>query len=123
MNLPFRGRFFVLNESPDFFGLPFFFFFFRWTEPNPFPEKIASLFKRVRRYFQNNYLYRNAVKRSINTSCTPLITLINGSRLWLHSYVKKYKSTFFVIFPKVAVVSRKVADIPKVCGDCSNFMS
>jgi hypothetical protein len=35
---------------------------------------------------QNKYSYLNAVKRSINTSSTPLIILINESRLRLHSF-------------------------------------
>ena len=34
---------------------------------------------------QNKYSYLNAVKRSINASSTPLIILINESRLRLHS--------------------------------------
>jgi hypothetical protein len=34
---------------------------------------------------QNKYAYLNAVKRSINASSTPLIILINDSRLRLYS--------------------------------------
>ena len=122
LNGAFKVFFFV--SEPDSFGLASSFFLSFVFSTNRIFSRINNLTIQTRTTtLQNKYSYRNAVKRSINTSCTPLITLINGSRLWLHSYVKKYKSTFFVIFPKVAVVSRKVADIPKVCGDCSNFMS
>ena len=72
--------------SPDIFGLTFSFFLscVFWTI-RIFSRIITSLFKRVRRHFKNKYSYPNAVKRSINTSSTPLIILINESRLRLHS--------------------------------------
>ena len=72
--------------SPDMFGLTSSFFlsfvfstnriFFRITNPT-FQARTTAL--------QNKYSYPNAVKRSINTSSTPLIILINENRLRLHS--------------------------------------
>jgi hypothetical protein len=73
--------------SPDIFGLPSFFFlscvFFFWIR---IFYRITNLTIQTRTtVLQNKYSYLNARKRSINTSSTPLIILINGSRLRLHS--------------------------------------
>ena len=72
--------------SPDSFGLLTFSFFWSCVSSTIriFSQITTSLFKRVRHHFKNKYSYPNAVKRSINTSSTPLIILINDSRLRQH---------------------------------------
>ena len=51
----------------------------------PFLHKPQLTIQTLTTSLQNKYSYLNAVKRSINTSSTPLIILINWSRLRLHS--------------------------------------
>ena len=73
--------------SPDIFGLsPSFFFVVCLLETNQIFSRINNLTIQTRTTtLQNKYSYPNAVKRSINTSSTPLIILINENRLRLHS--------------------------------------
>ena len=72
--------------SPDIFGLTFSVF---WSCVSStiriFSQITTSLFKRVRHHFKNKYSYPNAVKRSINTSSTPLMISTDGNCLQLHS--------------------------------------
>ncbi|CAL6324775.1 unnamed protein product [Bathycoccus prasinos] len=53
-------------------------------DANLFPKNNLTIQTRTT-VLQDKYSYLNAVKRSINTSSTPLIILINGTRLRLHS--------------------------------------
>ena len=71
--------------SPDSFGLAssFFLSFVFWIRI--FYRINILTFQARTTSLQNKYSYLNAVKRSINTSSTPLIILINESRLRLHS--------------------------------------
>ena len=72
--------------SPDVFGLTSSFFFLSYLFWIRIFYRITNLTIQARTTtLQNKYSYPNAVKRSINASSTPLIILINGSRLRLHS--------------------------------------
>ena len=72
--------------SPDSFGLTFCVFWSCVFSTIRIFSRINNLTIQARTtILQNKYSYRNAVKRSINTSSTPLIILINESRLRLHS--------------------------------------
>ena len=73
--------------SPDvFFGLASSVFWSFVFSTNRNFSRISNLTIQARTtILQNKYSYLNAVKRSINTSSTPLIILINESRLRLHS--------------------------------------
>jgi len=71
--------------SPDSFGLAssFFLSFVFWIRI--FYRINILTFQARTTSLQNKYSYLNAAKRSINASSTPLIILINESRLRLHS--------------------------------------
>ena len=72
--------------SPDSFGLASSVFWSFVFSTNRNFSRINNLTIQARTTsLQNKYSYLNAVKRSINTSSTPLIILINESRLRLHS--------------------------------------
>ena len=72
--------------SPDSFGLASSFFLSFVFSTNRIFSRINNLTIQTRTTsLQNKYSYLNAVKRSISTSSTPLIILINESRLRLHS--------------------------------------
>ena len=78
LNPNFKGTFF----SPDIFGLIFSFFLSCVFSTIRNFSRINNLTIQARTtILQNKYSYLNAVKRSINTSSTPLIILINDSRL------------------------------------------
>ena len=81
-----HGAFKVLSsifcERARYFWFAALLFF---VEPYQIFFRINKLTIQARTTLQNKYSYLNAVKRSINTSSTPLIILINESRLRLHS--------------------------------------
>ena len=70
--------------SPDSFGLASFFLSFVFWIRIFYRINILTFQARTTS-LQNKYSYPNAAKRSINASSTPLIILINESRLRLHS--------------------------------------
>ena len=70
--------------SPDSFGLASFFLSFVFWIRIFYRINILTFQARTTS-LQNKYSYLNAAKRSINASSTPLIILINESRLRLHS--------------------------------------
>ena len=71
--------------SPDIFGLPSSFFLSCVFWIRIFSRRNNLTIQTRTTSLQNKYSYLNAVKRSIDTSSTPLIILINESRLRLHS--------------------------------------
>ena len=72
--------------SPDSFGLASSVFWSFVFSTNRIFSRINNLTIQTRTtILQNKYSYPNAAKRSINASSTPLIILINESRLRLHS--------------------------------------
>jgi len=72
--------------SPDIFGLTSSFFLSCVSSTIRIFSRINNLTIQTRTtILQNKYAYLNAVKRSINASSTPLIILINDSRLRLYS--------------------------------------
>ena len=72
-------------SEPDIFGLPSFFFLSCVFWIRIFSRIKNLTFQAHTTTLENKYSYPNAVKRSIKTSSTPLIILINGSRLRLLS--------------------------------------